>query len=328
MTWQRFEGTAEQWDVLVERLGATTPFQLSAWAAFRNSFGWASLRLVTANDEAAVQMLCKSVGPVRIAWAPGAPLGDVSTEQLSELAGEARRLLGGAVTYLRVADHHPHDQSRVESFRKAGWGRCSALLGGSDTLVRSLGQASSALGDSYSNNWSRNLRRGIQREITADIWDSPNPELVARMHRDVEAVKEPFRAEWRGDSTAILRLFEAFGERLIVVKAQDKTGSVFSLRAAVVLGTSAFDFLAATSNDGRKLYASNVALDALLAALTARGVTRYDFGGVDRTNNKGVFDFKHGAGGTDFTYTGEFETAVPRLAKPVVSKLMALRLSA
>ena len=60
MTWQRFEGTAEQWDVLVERLGATTPFQLSAWAAFRNSFGWASLRLVLGNDEAAVQIDRKS----------------------------------------------------------------------------------------------------------------------------------------------------------------------------------------------------------------------------------------------------------------------------
>jgi lipid II:glycine glycyltransferase (peptidoglycan interpeptide bridge formation enzyme) len=100
------------------------------------------------------------------------------------------------------------------------------------------------------------------------------------------------------------------------------------MRAAVVIGANAFDFLAATSNEGRKLYASNVALDALLTSLASRGVRRYDFGGVDRTNNKGVFDFKRGAGGTDFTYTGEFETAMPRLAKPVISKLMSLRLSA
>jgi len=328
MTWHRFEGSAEQWDHLVERLGATTPFQLSAWALFRQSFGWDSLRLVTSDNAAAVQMLSKSIGPVRIAWAPGAPLGDVTINQLGELADVTRQLLGGRVAYVRVADHHPHNPSRVDSFRKAGWSRCSALLGSSETLVRSLDPTTAALQNSYSSNWSRNLRRGIQREITANIWDSPEPELVARMHRDVEAVKEPFRAEWRGDSASIQRLLEVFGERLLMVTAQDKTGSVLSLRAAVIIGTSAFDFLAATSSEGRKLYASNVALDVLLTTLATRGVTRYDFGGVDRVNNKGVFDFKHGAGGTDFAYTGEFETAVPRLAKPVVSKLMALRLSA
>ncbi|MEY4400682.1 MAG: hypothetical protein RL072_547 [Actinomycetota bacterium] len=326
MTWQRFDGTAKQWDDVVERLGATTPFQLSAWAAFRQSFGWDSLRLETTDGSAAIQLLIKSIGPARIAWAPGAPLGDVSTEQLREIAGATRRLIGGAVTYVRIADHHPQDANRIESFRNAGWSRCSASLGGSETLVRSLDLHSGPISDSYSSNWSRNLRRGIQREITADVWDSPEPDLVARIHRDVEAAKEPFRAEWRGESSSIERLIETFGERLIVVKAQDKTRAVLALRAAVIVGSNAFDFLAATSNVGRKLYASNVALDALLGALAARGIMRYDFGGVDRTNNKGVFDFKHGAGGTDFVYTGEFETAVPRLAKPVVSKLMSLRL--
>jgi lipid II:glycine glycyltransferase (peptidoglycan interpeptide bridge formation enzyme) len=62
--------------------------------------------------------------------------------------------------------------------------------------------------------------------------------------------------------------------------------------------------------------------------LAARGVSRYDFGGVDRVLNKGVFDFKHGAGGIDHTYNGEFETAVPRLVKSLVSKLVSFRLSA
>ena len=327
MRWQTFDGTAKQWDAVVERLGATSPFQLSAWAAFRQSFGWDSLRLATSDGASAVQMLVKPVGPARVAWAPGAPLGDVSTAQLRELAGEVKDLLGGAVTYIRVADHHLHDANRIEKFRTAGWSRCSASLGSSETLVRSLGQDSGSISGSYSSNWSRNLRRGIQREITAEVWDSPEPDLIARLHRDVEAVKKPFRAEWRGESSSIERLIETFGERLIVVKAQDTTGAVLALRAAVIIGSNAFDFLAATSNDGRKLYASNVALDALLISLAARGVMRYDFGGVDRTNNKGVFDFKHGAGGTKFVYNGEFETVFPHLAKAVISKLMTLRLS-
>jgi hypothetical protein len=328
MIWQQFDGTAQEWDETVVRLGATTPFQLSAWATFRQSFGWSSLRLVTRKSTAAIQMLVKPVGPVRVAWAPSAPLGGVSTEQLHELSGETRRFLGGAITYLRLADHHSLDQSRVESFRLAGWSPCSTSLGGTETLVRPLSQNTPTLTDSYSGNWSRNLRRGMQRGITACTWDVPDPFIVANMHRDVEDVKQRFHAEWRSDSVAIRRLIDAFGERLVMVKAQDNSGTIHSLRAAVVVGTNAFDFLAATSKDGRKLYASNVALDTLLTALAGHGVTKYDFGGVDRVNNKGVFDFKHGAGGRELTYTGDFETAAPRFVKPVLSKLMALRLSA
>ena len=328
MTWQLFHGTAQEWDTTVVRLGATTPFQLSAWAAFRQSFGWRSIRLITGEATAAVQMLVRPLGPARIAWAPGAPLGRISTEQLRELAGEARRLVGGAIVYVRLADHHSFDQSRVDSFKLAGWSPCSTSLGGTETLIRSLNQNSQPVSDSYSGNWSRNLRRGMQRGITATAWEEPDPVLVANMHGDVEDMKQAFRAEWRSDSGSIRRLLEAFGESLVVVKAQDDTGTIHSVRAAVVAGTNAFDFLAATSKDGRRLYASNVALDALLTNLAARGVTTYDFGGVDRMNNKGVFDFKHGAGGRELSYTGDFETAAPRLAKPVISKLMALRLSA
>jgi hypothetical protein len=328
MTWQLFHGTEQEWDDIVVRLGATTPFQLSAWARFRQSFGWHSIRLLTSEGTAAVQMLVKPVGPARIAWAPGAPLGCVSTELLRELAREVKRFVGGAVVYLRLADHHSLDQSRVESFKLAGWSPCSTSLGGTATLVRSLNQTSQPVNDSYSGNWSRNLRRGTQRGITATAWDTPDSVLVASMHGDVEDIKEAFHAEWRSDSGAIRHLLEAFGERLVMVRAQDATGTIHSVRAAVVVGANAFDFLAATSKDGRKLYASNVALDALLTILASRGVTTYDFGGVDRMNNKGVFDFKHGAGGRELSYTGDFEAAAPRLAKPVISKLMSLRLSA
>jgi lipid II:glycine glycyltransferase (peptidoglycan interpeptide bridge formation enzyme) len=328
MIWRRFEGTEREWDDLVERLGATTPFQLSAWAEFRESSGWRSLRLTNGGSTAAVQLLIKSTGPLHIAWAPGAPLGEVTYEELRNLALDTSRLLKSAVSYLRIADHHQYETKRSELLVSAGWSKCSNALGGTDTLVRPLHQGVQAVSDAYSSNWSRNLRRGIQREITAEVWSTPEAEIVAQLHRDVEQVKEQFHAEWRSDQESIQKVIDAFGERLIMVKAQDRDGGVLAVRAAIVIGANAFDFLAATSRDGRKNYASNVALDTLLTALTARSVTRYDFGGVDRANNKGVFDFKHGAGGMDFSYCGEYEIAVPRFAKSVVSKLLSLRLSA
>jgi lipid II:glycine glycyltransferase (peptidoglycan interpeptide bridge formation enzyme) len=113
---------------------------------------------------------------------------------------------------------------------------------------------------------------------------------------------------------------------LVLVKATDAAGALLALRGAVVIGSFGFDFLAATSVDGRKNYASNVALHHLLDVLTTRGVTAYDFGGVDYHANKGVYDFKHGAGGTEHSYVGEFEMVKPRILRSFISTMVASRL--
>jgi len=169
---------------------------------------------------------------------------------------------------------------------------------------------------------------GQQRNISAEVWASPDPETIARLHRDVETTKKSFTTDWRAQADALRNVIACFGERIVVVRACDSAGEVLAIRAATILGAHAFDFLAATSSEGRRCYASNVAMHTLLLAVSERGATSYDFGGVDPTTNKGVYDFKHGAGGLDHRYVGEFEFVSPRAFKPILSKLMALRLSA
>jgi lipid II:glycine glycyltransferase (peptidoglycan interpeptide bridge formation enzyme) len=111
------------------------------------------------------------------------------------------------------------------------------------------------------------------------------------------------------------------------MRAVDQFGTTQAIRGAVLCGTTGFDFLAATSNEGRKTYASNVALHFLLGELAGRGAVTYDFGGVDPVENKGVYDFKHGAGGLEHAYVGEFETSYPRFVRPILSTIIAFRVA-
>jgi lipid II:glycine glycyltransferase (peptidoglycan interpeptide bridge formation enzyme) len=325
MTWQRFTGSADEWDGLVEGLGATTPFQLAAWAAFRESFGWKPTRLITQDGKSAAQLLVKRVGPVQVAWGAGAPLGVVTPSLLRDLVEDTKRLLNARVLYLRLADHAPHESSRVATFRAAGWTTTKGPVGSLKTLVRSLDIDTAPLSASYSSNWSRNLHRGHQRGVTAEEWHSPDTQLIADIHRDVEDLKQPFHAEWRSEPAALEQLFECFRERIVIVKAHDQTGAVLATRAAVIIGRYAYDFLAATSKEGRKTYASNVTLDVLLGLLVERDIQHYDFGGVDPINNRGVFDFKHGAGGNEATYVGEYDTTSPKFASWALAKLVSSR---
>jgi hypothetical protein len=328
MSWRRFAGSDDEWDSMVTRLGIATPFQFSAWADFRGTFGWRTLRLVTDDWNCAAQLLVKSIRPMSIVWGAGAPLGATSTSLLAGLAEAAHREVGGSVSYLRIADHRQLNEACRTEYRDAGFVRPARLLSTGQTLVRNLSSDHATLAEAYTSNWSRNLRRGHQREVRAEEWTSPDAAQLARLHQDVENLKHSFDTDWRRDEDSMHRLLECFAGRLVVVRAIDAHGTLLAARAAVVCGTTGFDFLAATTLEGRRCYASNIALDALLSLLAARGSTRYDFGGVDQTNNKGVFDFKHGAGGIPYSYVGEFEFVSPRIARGVVSKLVSLRLSA
>ena len=325
MTWQGFTGSVDEWDALVERLGATTPFQLSAWAAFRESFGWQPTRLITKDGKSAAQLLVKRVGPVQVAWGAGAPLGVVTPSLLRDLVSDTRCLLHAKFLYLRLADHTPREPTRTSVFHSADWLTAKRTVGSVMTLVRTLDVGTTPLSASFSSNWLRNLRRGQQREVIAEQWYGADAYLIASLHRDVEYLKETYHAEWRTDDAAIKRLLDCFGERLVLVKAHDSTGVILAMRAAVIVGTNAYDILAATSREGRRTYASNVALGALLELLARRGIRNYDFGGVDPVKNKGVFNFKHGAGGTEVTYGGEYEIALPKFAAKVLASLVASR---
>lgn len=327
MTWQQFVGDDQQWDDLVVGLGSASPYQSTGWANFRKSHGWASLRLVTADRDAAAQLLTKRVLGTCIAWCPGGPVGQTSQALLHALPQVVGSLHPSLVHYIRLSDFRRYSPELSSQFSAAGWHQPSARLSTNNTLVRELHSSDSQEIDGYTKNWSRNLRRGLERGITAEIWQSPDFSTVAELHQSVVETKGLSTTDWRTNAGDLAHLADCLGHHLLLVKSCDADGNILAMRGATITGELGFDFLAATSGEGRKLYASNVALDCLLMALKERGVQTYDFGGIDAEHNKGVYDFKHGAGGHDYVYVGEFEYVKPSVLQRVVSRLIASRLS-
>lgn len=72
-------------------------------------------------------------------------------------------------------------------------------------------------------------------------------------------------------------------------------------------GKTAISVLAATSDPGRDLKASFVAQWALIKDCIAHGFEFYDTGGIDPEGNPGVYTFKSGMGGFEYTCSGVFE---------------------
>lgn len=321
MTWRRFEGSHEEWDSFIESTGVSSPYQTSAWAEFRQVFGWSSLRLCDRNHGVGIQVLIKRFGPLTVCWIPGGTRGELSDTDFSEFPSVVRQSVKGLI-YMRISDPQPYDSQNEFMYLRSGWKRPAHRLSSGVTLTRQLPSALEDLRNAYSKNWSRNLTRGLSRNVVPSIWTDPDYVEIAALHREVVRIKGSVLEDWRCSEVHLERISSLFGNKLIMAKAENSNGVLLSIRGAVLLNEVAVDFFAATSAEGRKTYASNVAMDHLLVTLSRRGIGKYDFGGVDRDQNSGVYNFKHGAGGQIHRFMGEFEITQPRLFQPVLSLLV------
>lgn len=323
MSWQLYSRSNTEWDRVIARHCPQSPFQGSAWARFRQIEGWQPFRFILEEEQAAIQLLVKrKLGFPAICWSAGGLLGTCTSQNLSELPMVLRESLGSRVTYLRISDLRVAVAEHVSMYADAGWQKCSRPLATNDTLVRYLSEDPVQLRDAYSKNWSRNLRRGEQRNIRFETWMSPDYTLMAQMYQEVADRKGSFKADWRASPERLSDFAASFGNSLCIVRALSPDGTTLSYRAAINLGTLAFDILAATTNDGRKNYASHVATHGLLTTLGSSGCSRYDFGGVDNQRNTGVYNFKHGAGGRTHRYCGEWHHSYPGFALRVIERLI------
>lgn len=325
MTWRRFEGSHEEWDELIGDEARAAVYQSAPWAQFRERAGWSVLRLISERGTAHAQFLSRRKGPLTVFWGPGAPMGAPSATEMTDLPRIVRSLSGSKTLYIRLSDFRNFQDSSDNPYDDAVWRRPQRQLSTGITMIRPLPMDITKLAEGYSKNWKRNLSRGLQRKLVVQAWKSPDFGEIARLHREVAAIKTSFRADWRASEISLRTFGDCLGSRLEISAVRDNLGNLLSIRGAVCAGEFATDFLAATSVLGRKCYASNVALDHLLRSLVQRKVTTFDFGGIDETANKGVSDFKHGAGGQRLIRAGEFETALPFFLASPVGSLITFR---
>jgi len=325
MTWRRFEGSHEQWDELIGDEAQAAVYQSAPWAQFREQSGWSVLRLTSERGTAHAQLLSRRKGPLSVFWGPGAPIGAPSATEMTDLPRIVRSLSGSKIVYIRLSDFRNFQDSSDIPYGDAVWRRPHRQFSAGVTLIRPLPMDITKLAEGYSKNWKRNLSRGLQRKLVAHAWKTPDFGEIAHLHREVATIKNGFSADWRASEKSLRTFGDCLGSRLEITAVRDNLGNLLSIRGAVCAGEFATDFLAATSVQGRKCYASNVALDHLLGSLVQREVTTFDFGGIDETANKGVSDFKHGAGGRRLIRAGEFETARPFFLASPVGSLITFR---
>jgi len=322
--WSQWLGTNEQWDVQQLKLSDPCIYQSSSWAAHRATFGWKAIRLMNRSETCFAQILHRNIYGLTIAWIPGGPtgnLGDINKDLVTEFC----RIIKTSRVYLRLNSLEQNSQDTEKHLFDNKFHRVKNKLSSGLSLIYALDKDQIKQRENLSSNWGRNLRRGETRNNEPYLWQQIDPAEVTTLYQQLVDYKDLTTSSEVLNSATINSLIKNCESHLQVFRCDDDLGKPLAIRGALIFGNKAWDIFAAVSPQGRKQYSSYVTAWALLNHCALMGLQIYDLSGVDPVKNKGVYDFKHGTGATEFQYIGEWDCGTPLIVKSIVGRLMKYR---
>lgn len=308
LTWKKWEGSAGEWDETLLKFPDYTVYQSFDWGEHRGTFGWNPVRMTAEQDGklvSAAQVLVRHLPfGIKFAWVPGGPTGEPA-DWAQSFPVALKSVLDSRFVYCRINNMRAESAADLQAMAGA-WQQPEFRLHTGLSAAYIPADTESERIEHTSKNWGRNLRRSQKQGNAVRLWDSPNPEEMHSVYREMQDNKslgEQFSCE------ALASILSRFGTHCVVVRCDDSAGNLLAFRGALLFGDRGWDIFAATSNRGRKVYASHAAFWELMNRCVEHGVKWYDMSGVDPVKGKGVYDFKKGTGAVDLKYLGEWDAA-------------------
>jgi hypothetical protein len=280
--------------------------------------GWSLLRLVTEHNDGALQVFYKRISRLAVvAWIPGGLAGR-TTHLENSWGREIHQHMAAWITYIRIAFPN-HSTGDIDA--GTSWKEVASPISAPKTIFIDLNKSHDQLRSEMGPNWRRNLKRSGRFMLSVRTLTSDDSTAINHLEESVADYKQlKTRSPRHGGDTVNL-----FKQQALVLGVFDQESRLVSVRGAALFGDAAYDIVAATSPEGRRVYASYLATWSLLLALKDRNITRFDFSGIDDLRNKGVSDFKRGLGGKEVIYFPERHFATPRFMLPLAALLIRYR---
>ena len=325
INWHLWIGTAEDWDSQLQQFADYSVYQGYAWGEHKRRFGWLPIRLeaiLEGKTVAMAQALLKRY-PLRVgmAWVPGGPVGNLNT--WNDSLWRAIRNFGGVNFFVcRINSAKVHSDQEDSQLTNQGWCRSATPLLSGFSLIYQPSLSEDERQKLCSGSWRHNLRRSSKYGLKSYVWNDPDPDQMINVYDIMQDYKQLAEQISRAEIESLLL---AFRERCILVRCDDAEGNMLAFRGALLMGNKGRDIFAATTPQGRKVYASHLAFWELMEQCAAKGIAFYDMGGVDPINGRGVYNFKKGTGAKDICYLGEWVYSRPAILGVITDRLIALR---
>ena len=298
------------WDKSLDRFADCSPFQSYAFGEYQRNLGWQPYHWAATNEEGDVTALC--LGLVRryllgvgIVWCGGGPVGDVRCwdqglrDTIIETSGLKR-------LYFRFRCDQERRVADALFLGHRGWSRSITPMTSSFSMELDLDRGEDGLSNQLHRRWRRNLRLARENDLKVELCTDPDVDEIAAVFAEMEFRKQ-LPSQFSREK--LKKLFKHAGSNLIFYRCEDADGNLICVRGALVTGSRACDYLAATTGKGRELRASYAVLWHLIRQCRENGVRTYDLGGIDPWGNPGVYAFKKDTGAREVESLGEWDWA-------------------
>jgi Acetyltransferase (GNAT) domain len=293
-----------EWYRVLEAFEFVPPGQTPSWAGSRSFRGHEVLRFTGASPgTVAVQgVLKRSVGFTRFIGDDGPILGKACDEEIFVAFIAALRERLGKACVLSFTSIQPHEPVYEVWFRRAGFQRPWSTVLSPLTLYVDCSD-SARLEENFSANWRKSIRKAEKNGLVFEAVAFAD----AGARKDLYALyTETFQIKGATAHIDVPTLEALARDPRWQVFFASHAGRRVSGRLVYVSETIAFDAVAGTSAEGRKLSASHFLMGSVLKHLGQSGVRAFDFGRIGPGRYDSVDFFKHGSGGYPVVYLGEW----------------------
>lgn len=305
------ETARSTWSSALQKFPDATPYQSFEWGEYRRLVdGVQPYRWAAFDDKSEITALFQGIvanNPFGIAVVTGlgGPVGDLAAT-LPTLKDSILACLGARRGYCWISPARGYGTADALLLKSCGWKRSLFTPESGWTMWLDLTRSEDEILQSTSKNWRRNLKRAMSQGVQARRWDAPDVGEVRAVCSAMEALKGlPVQFGERN----IAALIETFGNALVMCRSLNAQCETIAFRGSLIAGQNALELFAATTDEGRRNQAGFPALWEMLRDFRARGVKRFDLGGIDPINNPGVFQFKQDTGAVPIEYLGDWDWA-------------------
>ena len=326
--WNIFEGDDRAWDELLNDLGQICVYQSSNWARHKSSAGWTHARVIKTinNSQLAIQFLVRRAPfGIAMAWAPGGFSGDLRILD-KDFSSSIKKLLSARFLYVRFGMMINFSEDKAALLSESGFTKSKNPIGAKQSMVLSVQTDEEQMLSFASSNWKRNYKRSLRSTVAPYVWNDASPDQLESAYRLMDEYKKVDGVKLQMTAADIESIQKSFGGDLILIRMDDESGNLLSVRGALIQQSIAWDFIAVTTPVGRKTYSSHRTLITLAQECARRSCTMLELGGIDPENNKGVFDFKNGTGAQITTYLGEWDQSSPNGLRKLISIILSRRM--
>jgi hypothetical protein len=320
-----FDGEKHQWDSILREASDCNVFQSFNWGEYKRELGWIPYRFLGKNRGGEVccliQVLVKKLPfGYSMGWAAGGPVlnfrrggNDAVADILKSLADYFS--LNFPKMLLRIHSHL--DDCSIYSYQlRRCFKRPFAKINSGFTIKIDLDSEELDFSKIMSSKHRYYEKKSRSSEIEW-IFGVGDANISALLEVHNQMVERKKIASFAISEEGLIQLRNYFGDNGLTLLTGFFNGRPVTSCLTYDFCDHSIYMVAATNDLGRDICAAYSMIPNLLRHLSAKGIKKFDFGGIDPGNvaAEGVDHFKKGFGGSIIEYLGEWEIAPSELVR-------------